>query len=144
MLFNFFLNNSKMLSRRLKKVTYPLRLPNLNSPCKRISTHIDVHEPSEDEHRLFKEILDDAPSRHICAPPGMLSPYKASGMKYRTDLNLCQTFWIFIFSYLFDVWLNLLNGFDDGVTVKTDNSWLKVSLKEKDENMNTSHGWCAC
>ena len=24
-----------MLSRRLKKVTYPLRLPNLNSPCKR-------------------------------------------------------------------------------------------------------------
>ena len=43
-----------MLSRRLKKVTYPLRLPNLNSPCKRISTHIDVHEPSEDELRLFK------------------------------------------------------------------------------------------
>ena len=81
-----------MLSRRLKKVTYPLRLPNLNSPCKRISTHIDVHEPSEDEHRLFKAKLDDAPSRHICAPPEMLSPYKAYGMKYRTDLNLCQTF----------------------------------------------------
>ena len=81
-----------MLSRRLKKVTYPLRLPNLNSPCKRISTHIDVHEPSEDEHRLFKAKLDDAPCRHICAPPGMLSPYKAYGMKYRTDLNLCQTF----------------------------------------------------
>lgn len=58
-----------MLSRRLKKVTYPLRLPNLNSPCKRISTHIDVHEPSEDEHRLFKAKLDDAPSCHICAPP---------------------------------------------------------------------------
>ena len=40
-----------MLTRKLKKVTYPLRLPNLNSPCKRISTHIDVHELSEDEHR---------------------------------------------------------------------------------------------
>lgn len=81
-----------MLSYTLNEVTYPQRLRNLNGPCIGKNTYIDVHEPSEDEHRLFKEKLDDAPSRHICAPPGMLSPYKAYGMKYRTDLNLCQTF----------------------------------------------------
>ena len=42
---------------RLKKVTYPLRFHNLNSPCvkMRISSHIDVYEPPEDEHRLFIE-----------------------------------------------------------------------------------------
>ena len=42
-----------------------------------------------------------------------------SRTKHRTDLNLCETVWIFIFFYLFDSWLYLLNGFDDGVTVKT-------------------------
>ena len=44
-----------MLSCRLKKVTYPLRFHNLNSPYLRISSHIDVYEPSEDEYRLFIE-----------------------------------------------------------------------------------------
>ena len=48
-----------MLSRRLKKLTYPLRFRNLNSPCVRISTHIDVYEPSEDDYWLFIAKLDD-------------------------------------------------------------------------------------
>ena len=47
----------RMLQCRLKKVTYPLRFHNLNSPCMRISSHIDVYEPSEDrgedDYRLF-------------------------------------------------------------------------------------------
>ena len=43
-----------MRSCRLKtEVTYPLRFRNLNSPCTRISTHIDAYEPSEDEYGLF-------------------------------------------------------------------------------------------
>ena len=45
----------RMLSCRLKKVTYSLRFHNLNSPYTRISSHIDVYEPSEDEDRLFIE-----------------------------------------------------------------------------------------
>ena len=42
-----------------KKVTYPLRFCNLNSPCMRISTHIDVYEPSKDDYWLFIAKLDD-------------------------------------------------------------------------------------
>ena len=49
-----------MLPRSFKK-TYPLRFRNLNSPCMRISTHLDVCEPSEDDYRLFIAKLD-----HIC------------------------------------------------------------------------------
>ena len=44
-----------MLKCRLKKVTYPLGFHNLNSPCMRISSHIDVYEPSEDDYRLCIE-----------------------------------------------------------------------------------------
>jgi len=44
-----------MLWCRLKKETYPPRFHNLNSPCLRISSHIDVHGPSEDDYRLFIE-----------------------------------------------------------------------------------------
>ena len=36
-----------------------------------------------------------------------------SHTRYRTNLNLCETVWVFIFFFLFDSWLNLLNGFDD-------------------------------
>ena len=32
-----------------------LRFHNLNSPCMRISSHIDVYGPSEDDYRLFIE-----------------------------------------------------------------------------------------
>ena len=42
-----------MLQRGLRKVTYTLRFRNLNSPCMRISTHVDVYESSEDDCRLF-------------------------------------------------------------------------------------------
>ena len=31
----------------------------MNSPCIRISTHIDVYKPSEDDYRLFIEKLND-------------------------------------------------------------------------------------
>ena len=76
-----------------------------------------------------------ASGRHICAPRETQTwrlhtkPYKfeknipsnISRTKHRTDLNLCETVWIFIFFYLFDSWLYLLNGFDDGVKVKTGN-----------------------
>ena len=33
-------------------MTYPLRFCNLNSLCMRISTHMDVYEPSEDGYWL--------------------------------------------------------------------------------------------
>ena len=38
-----------------KKVTYPLRFHNLKSPCMRLSSHIDIYEPSEDDFGLFIE-----------------------------------------------------------------------------------------
>ena len=44
---------------KVKKVTYPLSFCNLNSPCMRITTHIDVHKLSEDDYRLFIAKLDD-------------------------------------------------------------------------------------
>ena len=52
----------------------------------RISTHIDVYEPSEDDYWLFIAEVDDtdmflsASGRHICArerDTNMASPYKA-------------------------------------------------------------------
>ena len=49
----------RMLSCSIKKVIYLLRFCNLNSPCTRISTHIDVYEPSEDGYRLFMAKGDD-------------------------------------------------------------------------------------
>ena len=36
----------------VKKVTNSLKFRNLNGPCKRLSTHVDVYEPSEDDYRL--------------------------------------------------------------------------------------------
>ena len=48
-----------MLSRSFKKVTYPLRFRNLNSPFMRKGTHVDAYEPSEDDYRLFIAKLDD-------------------------------------------------------------------------------------
>ena len=42
-----------MLQCRLKNVTWLLRFRNLNSPCMRISTHIDVYEPLKDDYRFF-------------------------------------------------------------------------------------------
>ena len=45
-----------------------------------------------------------------------------SRTKHRKDLNLNETVRIFIFFYLFDSWLYLSIGFDDGVTVKTCNN----------------------
>ena len=42
-----------------KNVTYPLRFCNLNGPSMRISTHIDVYEPSEDDYWLFIANLED-------------------------------------------------------------------------------------
>ena len=44
----------------VKKVTYPLRFCNLNSPSMRISIHIDVYVPSEDDYGLFIVKLDDS------------------------------------------------------------------------------------
>ena len=67
-------------------MTYALRFFNLYSPCMRISTCVDVYEPSEDDYRLFIAKLYDkimfllASGRHICAPQrdtNMVSPYKA-------------------------------------------------------------------
>ena len=51
----------------------------------RISTHIDVYEPSEEDYWLFIAKLDDIcfcqlPAAIICAPErdtNMASPYKA-------------------------------------------------------------------
>ena len=53
-------------------MTYLLKFRNLNSPCMRISTHIEVYEPSEDDYRLLTansmtSVLL-ASGRHICAP----------------------------------------------------------------------------
>ena len=48
-----------MMSQKFKKVSYPLRFRNLNSSCMRISTHVDVYDPSEDDCRLFIAKLDD-------------------------------------------------------------------------------------
>ena len=46
-----------MLSRRLNKYlkhqASPPRFRNLDSPCMRISTHVDVYEPSEYDKRPF-------------------------------------------------------------------------------------------
>ena len=65
-------------------MTYQLKVCNLNRPCLRISTHIDVYEPSEDGYRLFIAKIADmfllASGRHICAPErdtNMASSYKA-------------------------------------------------------------------
>ena len=53
----------------VKKVTYLLKFRNLNSPCMRISTHIGVYEPSEDDYRLLiANSMTPASGRHICAP----------------------------------------------------------------------------
>ena len=47
----------RMLSRRLNKYlkhqASPPRFRNLDSPCMRISTHVDVYEPSEYDKRPF-------------------------------------------------------------------------------------------
>ena len=51
--------------------------------------------------------------------------------KHFTDLNLCETVWIFFFFYLFDSWLYWLNGFEDGVTVKTGN---RIQFNHRHEN----------
>ena len=73
-----------MLSRRFKKETYLLRFRNMNSPCMRINTRVDVYEPSEDDYRLLMAKLDDmfllGSGRNICAPQrdtNIASPYKA-------------------------------------------------------------------
>ena len=34
-------------------MTYLLKFRNLNGPCMRISTHIEVYEPPEDDYRLL-------------------------------------------------------------------------------------------
>ena len=83
-----------MLSRRLKKVTYPLRFGNLNGSCMRISTHIDVNEPSEGDYRLFIAKFDDiymfllASGRHICAPQRAAK----HGISIQSLINLSETF----------------------------------------------------
>ena len=38
-----------------KKVTYPLRFHDLKSPYMRLSSHIDIYEPVEDDLGLFIE-----------------------------------------------------------------------------------------
>ena len=106
----------------------------------RISTHIEVYESSEDDCRLF--ISNSKTQVFVSFRPSYLRP--SEGHKHGvsihslTDLsetfllspapNIAQTrvfarqFRISIFFYLFDSWLYLLNGFDDGVTLKTGNS----------------------
>ena len=48
-----------MLSYTLNEMTYPQRLRNLNGPCMGKNTYIDVHEPSEDDYRLFIAKIDN-------------------------------------------------------------------------------------
>ena len=69
-----------MLSRSFKKVTYPLRYRNLNSPLMRIGTHVDVYEPSEADYRTRRHMFLFASGSHIYSPQwgtNMASPYKA-------------------------------------------------------------------
>jgi len=101
----------------------------------RISSHIDVYEPSEDEYRLFIEnsmtyVFASFRLPYLWHKYGVSTHSLVNLSKTflrispaqniaQIDLNLCDTIWIFIFFFLFDSWLNLLNGFDSGVTVKT-------------------------
>lgn len=48
---------SRVLSRGLNKV--PLRFRDLNSPCMRISTPMDVYFPPENDYRLLIAKLDN-------------------------------------------------------------------------------------
>ena len=57
--------NAVMYSR-LKKVTYALRFHNLNSPCMRISSNIDVYEPSEDISHFSSCAINLARNKNIC------------------------------------------------------------------------------
>ena len=120
----------KMLQRRLKNVTCPLRFRNLNSPCTRISTHIDVYEPWEDDYSLFMAnsmtyvfvsyrqpcLCPSKGRKHGVSLHSLINLSKTlfhlniSCTKHCTDLNLCKTVWIilFIFFYLFDRWLFLM------------------------------------
>ena len=73
-----------MLSYTLNEVTYPQRLRNLKGPCMGKNTYIDVHEPSEDDYRLFIAKIDNmfliASGRRICDTErntNMSSAYKA-------------------------------------------------------------------
>ena len=122
----------KMLQRRLKNVTCPLRFHNLNSPCTRISTHIDVYESWEDDYRLFIAnsmtyvfvsyrqpcLCPSEGCKHGVSLHSLINLSKTlfylniSCTKHCTDLNLCKTVWIisFIFSlivvhHLFDCWV---------------------------------------
>ena len=77
-----------MLSRSFKKVTYPLRFRNLNSPFMRISTHVDVYEPSEADYRLF------IAKHFICFREPYLFPSVGHkyGVSIQSLINLSRTF----------------------------------------------------
>ena len=82
-----------MLLPRLQEVIYPLRFRNLNSPSMRISTHVDVYEPSEDAYRLFVAKLDDIRFCVSFQPPYLCpSEGHKHGVSIQSLINLSKTF----------------------------------------------------
>ena len=81
--------NALMLA---KKVSYPLRFHNLNSPCKRLSSHIDIYEPSEDDFGLFIEnsmtyVFFNFRPPYLCPSEG-----HKHGVSIHSLINLSKTF----------------------------------------------------
>ena len=81
-----------MLQRRLKKVTYQLRFRNLNSPCMRISTHIEVYKSSKDDYRLF--VANSTTYVFVSFRPPYLCPSEGNkyGVSIHSLINLSKTF----------------------------------------------------
>ena len=81
-----------MLSRSFKKVTYPLKYRNRNSPLMRIGTHVDVYEPSEADYRLFIAKLDDICFYCFRQPYLFPSVGHKHGVSIQSLINLSRTF----------------------------------------------------
>ena len=73
-------------------MTYRLRFRNLNSPCMRISTQIDVYEPSDDDYRLFIE--NSVTYVFVSFRPPYLCPSEGHkhGVSMHSLTNLSKTF----------------------------------------------------
>ena len=75
-----------------KKVTYPLRFHNLNSSCMRLSSHIDIYEPVEDDFGFCVEnsmtyVFVNFRPPYLCPSDG-----HKHGVSIRSLINLSKTF----------------------------------------------------
>ena len=73
-------------------MTYLLKFRNLNSPCMRISAHVEVYEPSEDNYRLL--IANSMTSAFVRFRPPYLCPSEGHkhGVSIHSLINLSKTF----------------------------------------------------